>query len=246
MFGFMKKKKAPAEEEKITTSFAYDEERVLYFNNFENSAQDWRPRGSSVRFSPEQAERDGYDIILERTAEEKHSGTHCLKVSGRKFGWNGAMVDLTRHLRDNVFFYEAAVWVKIPSDAPSCRVCLSLEANTVFAGVPFQKFHYWHDFKPEHGILSKYLLPVGAGEPGNWDTQYQPGCYTEDGWVLLRGRAEIHKTHFDSIFAYIETDADRCNYPIYIDDFMLLMAESQIRDPNMPAYSWSNFAEGIY
>jgi hypothetical protein len=52
--------------------------------------------------------------------------------------------------------------------------------------------------------------------------------------------AEIYKTHFDNILVYIETDEENCNTPLYIDNFMLLAAESQERKGNMLAYSWSN------
>jgi hypothetical protein len=242
MFGFLKKKpnsKTASVEEKAAV-FSYDEERVLYSTNFEDGLGSWRPRGPSKKFNPEHVLRNGYEVFIETTSEEKYSGNQCLKVTGRKYGWNGARLDITKYLRDNIRFYEVAVWVKIPSDAPSCRVCVSLEANTVFAGVPFQKFHYWHDFDPEQSILSKFRAPVGTGDPKEWDTQYPHGYTTGDGWILLRGMAEIYKTHFDSICAYIETDDANSSIPLYVDNFMLLSAKSQVRTPDMPVYTWSN------
>jgi len=244
MFGFLKKKTQPVnilpQQEKKTTVFDYDEGRVLFFDDFKNGIGDWRPRGPSSIYTPAHALNDGYEVILELTSDEKYSGEECLKVNGRKYGWNGAMLDITKHLNDNIFFYEVAVWVKIPEDAPSCRVCISLEANTVFAGVPFQSFHYWYDYDSEKSLLSKFRLPLGTGDPDEWDTQYPDGYTTPDGWVLLRGLAEIYKTHFDSVCVYIETSEDDCNSPLYVDNFMLLTAEHQVRKDDMPAHTWSN------
>ncbi|MCL1823670.1 MAG: carbohydrate binding domain-containing protein [Oscillospiraceae bacterium] len=230
---FFKKKKKETqtvqiqEQENEFVSFEYDESRVLYQNNFEDELNGWIDRGPGK----DHYDQSKYSITVETTAEEKHSGTKCMKISGRQFGWNGATINIIDFLRTDTLKYEAMVWVKIPDNAKPCRVHLSLETNEkMSSGDIFPHFGQWNDYCDYRNILSKYRLPLNApadesAEP--WETDYPKGYTTEDGWILLRGKAEIDKRLYTSVFTYIETngDGDANTSDIYVDDFVLLIGE---------------------
>jgi len=212
-------------------SFDYDESRVLYKNDFEEGLNGWTARG------PEEGHFDykKYEVRVELCGEEAHSGSKCMKISGRTRAWNGAYLNITKLIKDNIKNYEAMVWVKLRNDAEPSRIHLSLETTVKMAGVDFPEQCWWEDYNPELNMLSKFRLPTSTAttEAAGWDVQYPQGYATEDGWVLLRGKINIHKSHFDSIYAFIETSGPQGESEygganindIYIDDFILLTGE---------------------
>jgi len=225
---FWKKAKAKEKETKqddSILSYDYDESRILYKNDFEDSLNGWIDRGPEINHF----DSNKYKIIVGLTSEEKHSGSRCMKISGRRYGWNGATLNIKRYLRDGLFKYEAMVWVKIPDSSKPCRVHLSLETNERLSGGGIlPSFGQWDDLCDYRNILSKYRLPVCRAKDKDaepWEVQYPEGYTTEDGWVLLRGKAVIDKTLHESVFAYIETDCEENTNDIYIDDFVLLTGE---------------------
>jgi hypothetical protein len=219
------RKKKEKEQDEIVFSYDYDESRVLYKNDFENELNGWIDRGPEVNHY----DANKYHISVELSNEEKHGGSRCMKISGRRYGWNGATLNIIDYLRDDIFKYEAMVWVKIPADSKPCRVHLSLETNEkLTGGGALPHFGQWDDYCDYRNILSKYRLPVCALHDAgteSWETNYPQGYTTKDGWVLLRGRAEITKAHNLSVFAYIETNGDNNTSDIYVDDFVLLIGE---------------------
>ena len=220
---FWRKSTKAASNKKDIFPFEYDTPRVLYSNDFETALNGWTDRGPEV----DHFNHSKYFVKIELTDEEKHRGNKCMKISGRQEGWNGATLNITPYLKENILNYEAMIWIKLRDKSSPCKVRLSLETNSMFGGVLFPCFGQWDDFCNERGILSKYRLPLSAsGTDGDtWDTKYPAGYTTDDGWILLRGKAEIRKSQYISVFAYIETDGETNTNDIYADDFVLLKGE---------------------
>ncbi|MCL2018250.1 MAG: carbohydrate binding domain-containing protein [Oscillospiraceae bacterium] len=172
-------------------SVKYDESKLLYRNDFETDLNGWVARG------PESCHYDylKYEVRVELTDEEYHSGKSCMKISGRTRSWNGASLDITNYLKHNVKNYVAMVWVKMRNDAAPSRVHLSLETNVKLAGVDFPVQSWWDDYNPERNLLSKFKLPTSIVTPEStgWDIRYPPNHVNKDGWVLLRGKININK-----------------------------------------------------
>jgi len=209
LFGFLSRK---AKAKKNVFSYEPDPSRVLCACDFNTDLCEWVTRGPLSKMS------------LSLTSKTKRSGNNCLKISGRGEAWHGASLDITKYIKEGIRHYEAMAWVKVPDDAASCKVYLSLETNSKMGGVVFPYYTQWADFDDENGILSKYRLPVGGihGEYAEWETTYPKGYVTSDGWVLLRGKIEInHAEHFRA-FVYIETNDQGKNNDVYVDDFVLM------------------------
>jgi hypothetical protein len=209
LFDFLKRK---TQTEKRTVINEIDTSRVLFKCNFNDDFCGWQSRGTE-------------QVKVSLTSEEKHSGNSCLKITGRNENWHGASVDISKYISDGQNTYEAMVWVKLPDNADSSKVYLSLEVNSKIGGVVFPYYEQWDDYNGEEGILSKYRLPVGGTHDSNnavWETAYPKGYVTDDGWVLLHGKVKInHAEHFRA-YVYIETNPQGSNNDIYIDDFVLL------------------------
>jgi len=216
---------------KNKTPFGYNESKVLYKNDFEDSLNGWTARG------PEDGHFDyeKYEVRVELSDEEAHGGKKCMKISGRTRAWNGAYLNITKLIKENIKNYEAMVWVKLRDNAEPSRIHLSLETTVKMAGVDFPEQCWWEDYDVKSNFLSKFKLPtcIAASGSADWDVQYPQGYATNDGWVLLRGKINIHKSHFDSIYAFIETSGPQGESEyggantndIYIDDFVLLIGE---------------------
>ena len=208
-------------------NYEYNKSRVLYSNDFESDLKGWYPR------EPMQGHYDygKYKVATEISTEESHSGTQCMRIYDRRFNWNGAYLDVTNILRDDMTAYEVMVWVKLRPDASSCRVRVMLEAVDSISTVQFPTFIEVEDFCQERGILSKFRLPVGSGDD-DWDTRYPKG-YEENGWVLLRGKFNIRISQYANAYLYIETtreenssnNEEEDTNDIYVDDFVLLRAK---------------------
>ncbi|MCL2693933.1 MAG: carbohydrate binding domain-containing protein [Oscillospiraceae bacterium] len=220
--------------ESITRSefldYSYDESRVLYKCGFEYDLGGWLARG------PEEEHYDygKYLVKVERTEEEAQSGSKCMKITDRVKTWNGAILDITSFIREDITEYEAMVWVKIRDGVSPCRVNLCLQTNAKVDGVDFPWYGVWDDYsvvgEPPH-ILSKYRLPVSSTEPVEevWENRYPEGYTTDDGWVLLRGKTKIKKCHYDRIYAYLDTSISESSsvstQDIYVDNFVLLIGK---------------------
>lgn len=217
-----KKKKTEILPQKDILDYSYEESRVLYKNDFEQELRGWKIRG------PEEGHfnYDKHEVKVELTAEEAHSGSRCMKISGRLENWNGAEIDITKYLRENKEDYEAMVWVKLREDAVPCMVNLSFQTNSRVADIDFPEFSYFGNISEANpSILSHYRLPVGTPAPENeeWQINYPPGYVTDDGWVLLRGKVKVNVRNYEKVFVYIETSvAESHNQDIYVDDFVLL------------------------
>jgi hypothetical protein len=207
--------------------FDFAESRVLYKNDFEDGLKGWCIRG------PEEDHFDynKYAVKVELAGNERHSGEKCMKVSGRKNHWNGAILDITKYISEGIKKYEALVWVKLPESPDSCRVHLSLQTISKLGGIDFPDYRMWDNYSSDTYRLSRFRMPVSAADnplkdtPGHWDIRYPEGYYTDDGWVLLHGVIEIIRSHHDSIYVYIETTEGEVADIIYADDFVLLTGE---------------------
>ena len=197
-------------------AFWYDTSKVLYSEDFENGIGNWVARDRV----------DNTSLIAELTDEEAQSGDFSLKVSGRERSWEGVIIDITDYLRDDVLFYEVAVWVKVPETAPPARVVMSLEMHDIYDSV----WYSWlDDYDEENGILSKYFFPAGTPNP-NTTELHDPlyiipeGYSTDDGWVLLRGTFFHFLPEHKEVHFYIETIGGRAaEMDFYIDNFVLLI-----------------------
>jgi hypothetical protein len=222
---FWRKQRTLKRQDDSVFLYEYDESRVLYKNEFEDNLDGWIDRGPEVNHY----DINKYQVSVELSDEEKRSGTKCMKISGRRYGWNGATLNIIDYLQEDVLRYEAMAWVKIPETSEPCRVHLSLETNERLSGGGiFPHFGQWDDYCDYLNILSKYRMPVGAPadeRTETWEVAYPPGYKTDDGWVLLRGKAEINKTQHETVFAYIETNGEYNTSDIYVDDFVLLIGE---------------------
>ncbi|MCL2019326.1 MAG: carbohydrate binding domain-containing protein [Oscillospiraceae bacterium] len=212
-------------EEDEVFSFEYEPDRVLYSNDFEQDLDGWYARTPL----PEHYDYNNYKVVVEKTDEEAHSGSHCMKVYGRRESWNGAALDITKYLKPGVFNYEVMVWVKLRPDANPARIRIMSEMYEVGCSIDFPNFEVFDDYCDYRGVLSKFRLPVGSGED-DWDTRYPPNYATSDGWVLLRGKKEINASRYSAVMVYLETyketnseeNTDVDVNDIYIDDFVLL------------------------
>jgi len=222
---------AAAEKEKRRKSildYSFSQSRVLYKNDFESGLNGWMARGPDK----EHFDYGKYLIVTELTGEEAHSGKQCMKVSGRIKSWNGAILDITDYIRNDITEYESMVWVKLRDDADPCMINLSLQLVSKISGIDFPEYRLWEDytnFSPY--ILSNYRLPVSAAGSAaeKWEVNYQEGYSTDDGWVLLRGKTSIQKSDYESVSVYIETSNGKTNtQEIYIDDFVLLIGKSAV------------------
>ena len=170
MFLF-KKKKAEPEPVKIDPrdsrywrdddeifNYEYDESRILYVNSFENGLDGWQPR------EPDAGHYDfgKYNVTVELTDEESRSGTKCMKITDRRYNWNGAFLDITSMIRAQVADYEVMVWVKLRPEAKSCRIRIMLETYEQIGNAQFPAFIEVEDYADYRGILSKFRLPVGS------------------------------------------------------------------------------------
>jgi hypothetical protein len=216
LFDFFKKKAQVKEE---TPSYAPDPSRILCVCNFNDDLSGWVVRGPGWQQGQENA------INLSLTSETKRSGASCLKVSGRYANWHGATLNIAKYVKESLMNYEVMVWVKLPDDAVSSKVYLSLETNSKLGGVVFPHYEQFQDFDPGRGVLSKYRLPVN-GDHGDdyerWEVAYPKENLTSDGWVLLHGKVKINRSEHFRAYVYIETDEQGKNNDIYIDDFILL------------------------
>ena len=222
-----------AEEETDVLDYSYDDSRLLYKEDFENGIGQWQARqiGDAVEHSDYKKILEKYGttfITMEQTDETAYSGNYSLKVADRYAGWNGAILDITDYLSDEIDSYEAMVWVKMPEDCDPARLILSYQTNVEEFGFDVEDYAYWNDYAGESGVYSKYMLPAGTEDPGKDENltpfyTYPEGYSTDDGWVLLRGTMQIVKSSYDKISVYIETtqgNATKQNF--YIDDFVLL------------------------
>ncbi|MCL2697866.1 MAG: carbohydrate binding domain-containing protein [Oscillospiraceae bacterium] len=212
MFGrFIKKAQA---QDKLP-SYMPDPSRILYVCSFDDSICGWNDRGPAD---------ESMKVKLSVDTEIKHSGTGCLKITGRSESWHGASLNIAKYIREGLRDYEVMVWVKVPDGAPSCKVQLSLETNSMLGGVVFPYYEQFGDFDPESSILSKYRLPVngGHGKHEAWEIAYPQGHVTADGWVLLHGKVKINRAEHFRAFVYLETNAQGKDNDIYVDDFVLL------------------------
>lgn len=228
MLNFFKKRaalsKAAEEEKRIKsiTDYSYDESRVLYKINFEDGLGSWRAR------SPYKDHFDfgKYEVKVEVTDEEAKTGKHSMKISGRYRDWNGASLDITDYMKETLYDYEVLAWVKLRDDASLCTVHVSFQAESRIANIDFPEYKYWDNYNDsDPAVLSKYLLPVSKAQelPNERRALYPAGYVTDDGWVLLRGKAKIHKSHFECVSVYIETSGEGIhNQDIYVDEFILL------------------------
>jgi len=167
-------------------AFLYETSRVLYSEDFENGIGNWVARTNDNNTS----------IIAEITSGEAQSGDYSLKVSGRERSWEGVIIDITDYLRDDVFFYEVTVWVKVPETATPARVVMSLEEHR------------------SDGVWYSQLNNFDA------DNVYS----TDDGWVLLRGTFFVFLAECNEVHFYIETIGGiAAEMDFYIDNFVLLI-----------------------
>jgi hypothetical protein len=228
---FWRKREKETEQviEKDFFDYTYDKARVLYKDNFEGELKNWIARTPGTGHN----DFNQYEVELEVTTSEKHSGTQCMRIHGRQRGWNGAALYITNYLKENIFDYEIMVWVKLRDDAKTCRVFLSIATLEVLCGVSIPMFDHVEDYERNRGILTKFRLPVGTvdeNDPKKWDIKYPDGYATDDGWVLLRGKINIRKSNFSQVYIYIETDDDGETNDIYIDDFVLLTGKQDETD----------------
>ncbi|MCL2108289.1 MAG: carbohydrate binding domain-containing protein [Oscillospiraceae bacterium] len=230
MFNIFKKKQPDAAEletvrREAILDYSYDQSRVLYENNFEDGLKGWEPRGPVK----EHFKKYNYAVGVELTEDTPHSGSRCLKVFGRNEDWNGAVLDITDYTDDKIISYEVLVWVRLESDAEPCMLHLSLQTLSKIANIDFPEYRRLDDYtKSAPFILANYRLPTTAAASADeqWKVNYQPGYSTEDGWVLLRGKMKLRKSHYDKIFLYIETSEGKINtQDLFIDDFVLLEGE---------------------
>lgn len=217
MFGFLKKKAAKAAEPKPIPPYEPDPDRILLRCSFNEDACGWMVRGAA-------AETVAKNVKLSLSTDVKRSGNSSLRISGRYESWHGPCLDIAAHVREGLQNYEAMAWVKVPDDSPSCKIYLSLETNSMLAGVVFPYYEHFEDFNAKESMLSKYRLPVGIdhGVYEEWETAYPEGYTTADGWVLLRGRVKINRAEYFRSVVYIETNGQGKNSDIYIDDFILM------------------------
>jgi hypothetical protein len=200
-------------------NYEYKSSRILYHNNFGQELNGWEAR---TILDPEHYDYGKYNVVVEISDEAKRTGIGCMKISGRRMNWNGATLEVTQYLSQNIHDYEVQAWVKFGEPAVSQRIILSLETHSMLAGVDFPHFDAMEDYSGNVGILSKYKLPVGSGEDA-WDTRYPENYTTPDGWVLLRGKINIRPAHHARVLIYFETAEDELNSNIiYVDDFVLL------------------------
>jgi len=216
---WLKKKTEEDIKEKDVFDFKYNPSRVLYHNDFEESLNGWEAR---TILDPEHFDYGKYDVRVELSGEEKLSGSACMKISGRRMNWNGATLEVTSYLKQDVYDYEVQAWVKFGKSAVPQRLTLTLETHATIGGVDFPHFDTMDDFCGDVGILSKYWLPVGS-KHDDWDTRYPENYTTPDGWILLRGKINIRPAHHTRVLIYFETGEDEYNSNvIYVDDFVLL------------------------
>jgi hypothetical protein len=209
-------------EQKKEGVFSYvpDPSLILCKCNFNDDLCNWTARGPTGQDVKEGSPK----VEISLTSETKHSGSSCLKVTGRHMAWHGARLDIAKYTREGLRDYEAMVWVKVPDDAPSCKVSLSLETNSQLGGVVFPFYEQWNDYSGDNMHLSKFRLPVGGihADAEEWEINYPPDGVTDDGWVLLHGKIRINRAEHFRSFVYIETNNQGMNSDIYIDDFILL------------------------
>jgi len=214
-----------ASKEKNLLDYSYDEAMVLYKNDFEEDLNGWKSRG------PEEGHFNygKHEVKVELTAEEACSEKQCMKISGRIEHWNGAEIDITEYLHEGIADYEAMAWVKLREDAAPCLVNLSLQCHSRIGNIDFPEFKFWENINDVNpSILSNYRLPVGTPpfQSEEWQTNYPPGYVTENGWVLLRGKAKIDVKQLEYVYFFIETANGKTEDQIlYIDDFVLLKGE---------------------
>jgi hypothetical protein len=221
---FWKRKSDKITAEVGKADYKYDVNRILYASDFANGFDEWQTR------SPKENHEDfgRHEVTASLTEDESYSGHSSLLVSGRIRGWNGVVLDATKYLKESVVDYECRVWVKLKPDAASCIVHLSMEIISSIGGTLIPKFFFMDDYSAEHGVLSKYRLPVGTfddddiNKPAN-DYPHNPKNVTaKDGWVLLQSKLHVRKSNVHSVLIYIETDDPGGENDIYIDDFVLL------------------------
>jgi len=218
---FERFKKKAASAAKRLASYEPDPERILLRCDFNSDLCGWTIRGPGWR---KEGDDSGKGIALSLDTDIKHSGASSLKITGRFESWQGATLNIADYIKESIKDYEAMVWVKIPDNAPSCKVCLSLETNSKLGGVVFPYYEQFADFDQKNSVLSKYRLPVNGdhGEYDAWETAYPKGHTTDDGWVLLHGKVKINRAEYFKAYVYIETNNQGANNDIYIDDFVLL------------------------
>ncbi|MCL2637635.1 MAG: carbohydrate binding domain-containing protein [Oscillospiraceae bacterium] len=224
-FNKLRKKKNVASEAEIKKDvfdYKYDPARVLYHNDFEKELNGWEAR---TILDPDHFDYGKYEVRVEVSDEQKRSGSKCMKISGRRMNWNGATLEITSYLKQNIYDYEVQAWVKfgeLNTDCKPQRLTLTLETHATIGGVDFPHFDTMEDYCGNVGILSKYWLPVGS-KPEDWDSRYPNNYTTYDGWVLLRGKINIRPAHHTRVLIYFETGEDELNSNvIYVDDFVLL------------------------
>jgi hypothetical protein len=222
------KPKAVKMPEPDTSGNKRDVNCVLYSNNFEQDFSGWKVRGSKKH----QESLGKHTVTIALSSDESHSGSSSLFISGRRSGWNGVAIDVTKYIKESVLDYECQVWIKLKPEAKSCIVHLSMEVISILGGVLIPKYYYMDDYSREDGILSKYRLPVGTFDaddvtkPAN-DYPHNPKNITdENNWVLLQSKLHVRKCNINSVIIYIETDEDGAENDIYIDDFVLLTDSS--------------------
>jgi hypothetical protein len=218
----LKKKVKEAAKESNTFDYGYEASRVLYHNSFEEALNGWEAR---TILDPDHFDYGKYKVQVEVSGEEKRSGSKCMKISGRKMNWNGATLEITSYLKQDIHEYEVQAWAKFGELYSNCtpqRLILTLETHATIGGVDFPHFEPVVDYCGKSGILSKYWLPVGSKQD-DWDCRYPEDYTTPDGWVLLRGKINIRPAHHTRVLVYFETGEEEFNSNvIYVDEFALL------------------------
>ncbi|MCL2638217.1 MAG: hypothetical protein FWD48_07570 [Oscillospiraceae bacterium] len=247
--------------------FSYDMNRVVYATDFSNPAEVcqcenprecggenkcldgaaiWRRRWDPGRtINPmvgdariETTVHEFYgDMVLELSTDTYITGSSSLLVANRASDWNGAILDITDILPNDVTEYEIFLWVKMPPDADPGRVMISAQTN----GLDGEEYRQWGDFgmldeddDDEIYHASKYWLPAefyviaedGTEPNPGEDAEYNiPREFERDGWVLLRGTSTFVKMFYEQIQIYVETKQGHPNtQAIYIDSITIMTA----------------------
>ena len=215
--------------------FQYDASRIVYRTDFEDGLGDWQRRmvGDATDHSSYNTfmERHGTTYIDMELSDVSKSGSYSMLIANRLTGWNGAILDITDYLLDDVSMYEAFAWVNMPDDAMPGRLHLSLQTVEYMGGIKNEEYIWLSDFDGEGGIFSKFVLPAGTEDPGNNEDlspfyNIPEGYSTQDGWVLLHGTFPAMKILYDEFYIYIESTLGLATeQDFYVDELVILTAQ---------------------
>jgi endo-1,4-beta-xylanase len=147
----------------------------------------WAPRGG---------------VTLTATTEEKSSGTHSLKVTGRTANWNGPSVDLKGKLQKDVT-YNISLKVKIVKGQAEAGA-----ANTE------QKI-----------TVSMQRKEAGAAND-SYDTIAWQKTVNEESWTTITGTYKPAFDSYQTLTLYVESP--NASLQFYIDDFSMTAPEGAV------------------